>query len=83
MKIKLNDVLKRIGFELKNLRIEKGFHTLKDFSLKYDLPLIQYWRIEKGKASIIIKTLTQLLAIHKLCIEDFFVCLTVNKPLPD
>ena len=79
MKAKLlGTVLKRIGVALKALREKKGFHTIKDFSTKYKLPLVQYWRIEKGKANMTIKTLTQLLAIHRLTIEDFF-CL-MDKP---
>jgi transcriptional regulator with XRE-family HTH domain len=67
--------LKRIGTALKTLRIERGYRTLKDFSTKYDLPLIQYWRIEKGKANITIKTLTHLLSIHQITIDDFFCLL--------
>ncbi len=75
---KLLKSLRRIGSELKELRIKKGYHTLKDFSAQYDLPLIQYWRIENGKANITIKTLTQLLSIHKITIEDFFCQLNDN-----
>lgn len=73
--VKLITTLKRIGSALKTLRIEKGFGTLKDFSTHYDLPLIQYWRIEKGKANITIKSLSHILAIHQITIDDFFCLL--------
>ena len=69
---KLLTTLKRIGLALKGLRLKKGYNTLSNFSEKYDLPMIQYWRIENGKANITIKTLSHLLAIHKMTIEDFF-----------
>jgi transcriptional regulator with XRE-family HTH domain len=67
-----NTVLSRIGIALSNLRIKKGYTTIKEFALDYDLPLIQYWRIEKGKTNVTVKTLNKLLAIHRLNMEDFF-----------
>jgi hypothetical protein len=36
------------------------------------LPEIQYWRIENGKTNLTLKSLTKLLSIHKLTLEDFF-----------
>ena len=73
MKTKSLDVkLKQIGLGLSELRKKKGYDTIRDFAKAYKLPEIQYWRIEKGKANITIKTLTNLLAIHKIAISDFF-----------
>ena len=71
----LDTILKRIGFGLSQLRIKKGYNSIKDFALDNNLPLIQYWRIEKGKANITIKTLVRLLSIHHLSVEDFFCTL--------
>jgi hypothetical protein len=68
----LNGVLKRIGSGLSILRIQKGYKNITDFALDHDLPLIQYWRIEKGKANITIKSLMKLLTIHQLAPEEFF-----------
>ena len=68
----LQNVLKRIGEKLSMLRIKKGYDNIKEFTLDYDLPLIQYWKIEKGKANITIKSLIKLLAIHKLGVHEFF-----------
>jgi transcriptional regulator with XRE-family HTH domain len=75
----LNAILKRIGDALRSLRIKKGYETIKEFSYQYDLPMIQYWRIENGKANITIKTLVRLLSIHRVGIEDFFSSLKETK----
>ena len=68
----LNTALKKIGVALGELRQKKGYNSIKEFAEDHDLSLIQYWRVEKGKANITVKTLTQLLAIHKISISDFF-----------
>jgi transcriptional regulator with XRE-family HTH domain len=71
----LNNALKRIGAALSKLREKRGYNSIKEFAEDHNLSLIQYWRIEKGKANITIKTLTNLLAIHKIAINDFFCML--------
>lgn len=68
----LTVVLERIGTGLSELRIQRGYESIKDFAHEHDLPLIQYWRIEKGKANLTLKSLVKLLAIHHLAVEDFF-----------
>ena len=68
----LAPVLQEIGIKLRMLREKKGYDSIKDFALDYDLPMIQYWRIEKGKANLTLKSLNRLLAIHRVTIEDFF-----------
>jgi hypothetical protein len=69
---KFESLLKRIGCGLSHLRIHKGYETIKHFALDHNLPLIQYWRIEKGRANVTLKSLLTLLAIHKVNLEDFF-----------
>lgn len=54
------------------LREEKGFTSYEHFAMEYDLSRMHYWKIEKGKANITIRTLLNLLSIHNLSIEDFF-----------
>jgi transcriptional regulator with XRE-family HTH domain len=66
------NVLKNIGVRLAELRIERGYATIKDFANAYDLPEIQYWRMEKGKANITLKSLFRILSIHKLSLHEFF-----------
>ena len=67
-----NTALKKIGETLSDLRRKKGYDSIKEFAQDHNLSMIQYWRVEKGKANITVKTLTQLLAIHKMTIGDFF-----------
>ena len=71
-------LLTEIGSCLAELRIKKGYPTIKAFAERYDLPEIQYWRIEKGKANITLKSLSKILAIHRLSLYDFF-CLMQNE----
>jgi transcriptional regulator with XRE-family HTH domain len=73
------DLLKEVGSRLTELRKQKGFKSHESFALAYDLPRVQYWRLEKGKANFTIKTLVKILAIHEIELEDFFV--TLNKPV--
>lgn len=68
----LSNTLARIGSKLTYLRKKKGYSSHEDFAYDYDLPRVQYWRIEKGKANITIKSLCKLLTIHDLSVEEFF-----------
>jgi len=68
----LKETLERIGSRLTELRKQKGYSSHEDFAYDYDLPRVQYWRIEKGKANVTIKSLYRILAIHKLTVDDFF-----------
>ena len=72
------NLLTEMGTCLAELRIKKGYSTIKAFAEKYDLPEIQYWRIEKGKANVTLKSLSRILSIHRLSIHDFF-CLMQNE----
>ena len=65
------NILAAVGERLAELRIKKGFSTIKEFTERYDLPEIQYWRIEKGKANITLKSLSRILDIHRLRVHDF------------
>lgn len=64
--------LRRIGDGLTLLRKQRGYENITDFTRDFNLPMIQYWRIEKGKANVTLKSLAKLLAIHNLHPEDFF-----------
>lgn len=68
----LQITLDRIGSKITYLRKKKGYSSHEDFAYDYDLPRVQYWRIEKGKANLTIKSLCRLLAIHNLSLEEFF-----------
>ncbi len=68
----LNNTLVRIGAKLTYLRKKRGYTSHEDFASDFQLPRVQYWRIEKGKANITIKSLCRLLTIHGLSVEEFF-----------
>ncbi|MEO5600067.1 MAG: helix-turn-helix transcriptional regulator [Cyclobacteriaceae bacterium] len=68
----LQITLDRIGSKITYLRKKKGYSSHEDFAYDYDLPRVQYWRIEKGKANLTIKSLCRLLTIHNLSLEEFF-----------
>ena len=74
----LEKTLVELGAKLSDLREQKGFHTLKEFVEKYQLPEVQYWRMEKGKVNLTIKSLVKILSIHKMTLDDFF-CMVYSK----
>lgn len=71
----LKSTLERIGTRLTDLRKQKGYSSHEDFAYDYEIPRVQYWRIEKGKTNLTIKSLCRLLTIHKLTVEEFFCTL--------
>jgi len=73
------ETLSTIGANLAELRTKKGYPTVRAFTDKYNLPEIQYWRMEKGKANVTLKSLMRILAIHKVSLEDFFCMLNDEK----
>jgi transcriptional regulator with XRE-family HTH domain len=68
-----------VGNRLAELRLKKGYTTIKSFAQRYDLPEIQYWRIEKGKANITLKSLSRILMIHRVSLQDFFCLISEEK----
>ncbi|MCX6311640.1 MAG: helix-turn-helix transcriptional regulator [Bacteroidetes bacterium] len=65
-------ILVNIGVKLTQLRKKSGHHSYESFALENNLSRMQYWRIEKGKTNLTIKSLSKILAIHKMTIEEFF-----------
>lgn len=72
MKKSLDTLMEQIGHGLTELRLQKGYDSIKEFALDHGLPMIQYWRIEKGKANVTLKSLYKLLSIHSLTVKEFF-----------
>ncbi|MDQ2656215.1 MAG: helix-turn-helix domain-containing protein [Bacteroidota bacterium] len=72
-------LLTEIGACLAELRLKKGYPTIKSFTERYDLPEIQYWRMERGKANITLKSLSRILHIHRLTLHDFFCLMQDQK----
>lgn len=68
----LKQLVERIAQKLVELRKKKGYSSYESFAFDHDIPRMQYWRIEKGKTNITLKSLVKILAIHKLTVEEFF-----------
>ena len=75
------NTLVTVGANLAQLRLKKGYSTIKEFAAKYDLPEIQYWRIEKGKANVTLRSLTKILNIHQITLQDFFCIVNGTQKL--
>ena len=71
----LKVTLERIGSKLTDLRKQKGYTSHEDFAYDFDIPRVQYWRIEKGKTNVTVKSLCRILTIHKISLEEFFCML--------
>lgn len=71
-------MLKTVGLRLADLREKKGFHAVRDFAKQHDLPVVHYWRIEKGMANVTLKSLARILTIHQMTVPDFF-CLLMEE----
>jgi len=69
----LKDLQERVGLKLMELRKKKGYTSHEDFAFDHDIPRVQYWRIEKGKTNLTLKSLIRLLSIHKMTVEEFFL----------
>ncbi|MCW5912067.1 MAG: helix-turn-helix transcriptional regulator [Cyclobacteriaceae bacterium] len=64
--------LAKIGEKLAELRKKKGYTSHETFAYDYDLSRVQYWRIEKGKSNLTLRSLCNLLEIHGIGLKDFF-----------
>lgn len=76
---RLDAILEKVGAKLRDLRMKKGYDTIKEFASDHQLPPIQYWRIEKGKSNLTVSTLLRLIAIHDLTVEEFFCLLKARN----
>ena len=64
--------LEEIGQRLKQLRKKKGYKSSESFAFDNELPRVHYWRIEKGRVNLTIRSLVKILQIHKMSLEEFF-----------
>ena len=71
----LQKTLEKVGNKLIELRRQKGYKSHETFALDHDLPRVHYWRLEKGKVNFTLETLSKVLVIHDLTIEEFFMSL--------
>ena len=71
----LPEIQIEIGHAIRQLRIDAGYESSSEFAQKHNLPQIQDWRIENGKANLTLKSLVKILKIHKLDFFNFFASL--------
>lgn len=71
----LNLTLKQIGQRLADLRKQAGYSSYENFAFDHNLPRMQYWRMEKGKVNLTIRSLLRILSIHQVTIPEFFCSL--------
>ena len=67
MENKLDILQKKIGAELKKLRLVAGFSSYEVFADKNELSRIQYFKMEKG-TNFTLKSLNRVLDIHEISI---------------
>jgi len=65
------EVLKKIGIRIKELRKAKGFSNYEHIAYELGMSRSQYWSYESGK-NIEIKTLLRILSLLDISIVDFF-----------
>jgi transcriptional regulator with XRE-family HTH domain len=76
----LASILERIGWKLTDLRKKKGYKSHETFSYDFNIPRMQYWRMENGKTNLTIKSLLKILTVHKMSVEEFFKQLPKDPP---
>jgi transcriptional regulator with XRE-family HTH domain len=64
--------LVKIGEKMAELRRQKGYSSHETFAYDYEMSRVQYWRIEKGKTNLTLKSLMRLLEIHNVNLKEFF-----------
>jgi hypothetical protein len=69
----------RVARMFKDLRKQKGHPSYESFAFVHDLPRAQYWRVEDGKYNLTFRTISKLLAIHKLTVDDFASLLSTGQ----
>jgi transcriptional regulator with XRE-family HTH domain len=66
-----SEIQVRIGEKIKYLRIKAGYTSYENFAIENEIDRKQYWRAENG-ANLTINSLTKILNIHKVNLEEFF-----------
>jgi transcriptional regulator with XRE-family HTH domain len=65
------DILKKLGGRIKDLRVKAGYTSHEKFANEIDISRAQYWSYEQG-TNMNFLTLVKILNFHKISLEDFF-----------
>jgi len=66
-----DEVLRRLGNRLKQLRIAKGYSSQEIFAYEHNINRVQYSRYERGE-DIRFSTLIKVIQVFDITIEEFF-----------
>lgn len=72
MKQELKTELENIGLRLKELRLEKGYTSYRDFANKNDIEPKIYWRIEQGISDFKYSSLKRIVEGLGLTVSEFY-----------
>jgi transcriptional regulator with XRE-family HTH domain len=72
LSVKNEKRLIKIGERLRELRKKAGYKSYENFAFDNEINRVQYGRMEKG-ANITLVSLLNVLDIHKITLEDFFM----------
>lgn len=75
----LNKLIPKISERLKQLRIDRGYTSYRNFADDHEIDAKQYWRIEEGKLDYRMGSLLRILEIHNVTLEEFFKGLDAPK----
>lgn len=65
------EIIKKIGERIKQLRKKAGYSSLEKFSYEYEINRTQYARYERGE-DMRISSLMKVLAAHEMTLGEFF-----------
>lgn len=68
---KEEEIMKKIGERLKELRKGAGYENYENFAFDNEISRVHYGRMEKG-TNFTIKSLLRILSIHKVGLGEFF-----------
>jgi len=68
----LDQLQKKIGNKLREIRESKGMKNYEKFAIQNDFSRSHYWNIENGEVNLTLKTLVRILNSLEVKIEDFF-----------
>jgi transcriptional regulator with XRE-family HTH domain len=71
--------LTQIGERLTELRKQLGYTSYETFAYDHEIPRMQYWRMEKGRVNITMKSLMRILTIHRITLAEFFVSIPLKR----
>ena len=72
MDISNEELLKRVGKKLRDLRVLNKMGSYETFAFDNKLPRVTVYRMETGSTNFRIDTLVKMLDIHGISLQDFF-----------